>query len=280
MIIVADSGSTKCDWALINGQKEVIKIRTLGINPRLISETEIHNIINFNKDLKLIKDKVKEVYFYGAGCASKKTQNSVESILKQYFSNAKNIIVKEDLSAAVSGTTSKPGVVCILGTGSNCCYFDGREIYVNQASLGYSIMDEGSGNYFGKQLLNAYFYNKMPRELRLNFESNFDLSLEKILKGLYESENPSAFLASFASFLVKNKSEPFISNIIKKGIKELFSNLINCYEEELKTQRLHFVGSIAYYLQIEIIEEAEIRNISVRSFVKSPIDNIIKNINT
>ena len=173
------------------------------------------------------------------------------------------------------GTISKPGVVCILGTGSNCCYYDGTEINVKQASLGYSVMDEGSGNYFGKKILNAYFYNKLPKDLHKKFESSFDLSLESVLNGLYENENPSAFLASFAVFLIENKSEKFIRNIIKTGLKELFSNLIMCYKEELETKQLHFVGSIAYYLQEEIIEEAKNRSINVKSFVKSPIDNII-----
>ncbi|QTD37653.1 N-acetylglucosamine kinase [Polaribacter batillariae] len=280
MIIIADSGSTKCDWAVVDGKKEVLKIRTAGINPRLISETEINNIINGSNELEFIKDKIYEVCFYGAGCASEKSKNSIKSILKKYFNNAKNVLVKEDLSAAVFGTTTEAGVVCILGTGSNCCYFDGKEIHVKQASLGYSVMDEGSGNYFGKKLLNAYFYNKMPLELHEKFKKSFDLSLESVLKGLYENENPSAFLASFASFLIKNKSEPYIMDIIRKGIKELFSNLIMCYKEELKTKRLYFVGSIAYYLQVEIIEEAKNRNISVRSFVRRPIDNIIENMKT
>lgn len=278
MIIIADSGSTKCDWAVIDGEKEVLKIRTAGINPRLISETEIINIIKSSTDLESINEKIDTIYFYGAGCGAQKTKNSVKSILKQYFYNSSEIIVEEDLSAAVFGTTSKPGVVCILGTGSNCCYFDGTEIKVKQVSLGYSVMDEGSGNYFGKKLLNAYFYKRMPKALRKKFGSRFNLSLETVLNGLYENENPSAFLACFAVFLIENKSEPFIKDIIKNGLLELFSNLIMCYKEELETKQLHFVGSIAYYLQVEIIEEAKNRNITVGSFVKSPIDNIIEDI--
>lgn len=280
LIIIADSGSTKCDWVIVDKKKKkVAKISTKGINPILTSLEEIDTIINSNKELELFRDKIDRVLFYGAGCATEDSKNSIKGILQKNFFEAKRVIVEEDLSAAVYGTTKEPGVICILGTGSNCCYFDGREIHVKQVSLGYSVMDEGSGNYLGRKLLNAFFYNKMPLELHKKFEKKYDLSLDSILKGLYEKENPSAFLASFASFVIENQSEEFMNTIIEKSLIELFDNLIMCYEEEITTKPLHFVGSIAYYLQTKIIKEAEKRNIWIRSFVRRPIDNIILNFN-
>lgn len=278
MILVADSGSTKCDWVVLGrNQKESFKIQTKGINPRLLSANQIRKIIIGNIDLLGLKNNVSIVLFYGAGCASEKSKFILQDILKDYFPNAK-VTIEEDLMAAVHGTTSSSGVVCILGTGSNCCYYDGEKIHVHQASLGYSVMDEGSGNYFGKKLLRAYFYNKMPSELQDKFETTFDLSLESVLKNLYEDENPSAYLANFAKFLIQNRCEPFVANIVNEGILELFDNLLSCYNEELKNNPLHFVGSIGYYLQEEILEEAKNRNIKISSFVQKPMDNIIRNI--
>jgi N-acetylglucosamine kinase-like BadF-type ATPase len=139
-------------------------------------------------------------------------------------------------------------------------------------------MDEGSGNYFGKKLLNAFFYKKMPQHLHDKFLKEYETNLETVLDGLYKSENPSAFLANYARFLVNNKNEAFISNIIENGLEELFSNLIMCYKEELKKYSLHFVGSIGYLLQNEILQKAREYNINIRSFVKSPIDNIVQNL--
>ncbi len=278
MILVADSGSTKCDWMVFDENlKKIKKTRTEGINPVLISKNKIAHIISTNNDLKELKNSIHNIYFYGSGCASEESKNRVHHILKTYFVEAKEITVEEDLTAAVRGVTSNPGVICILGTGSNCCFFDGNKIHLNQVSLGYSVMDEGSGNYFGKQLLKAYFYKKMPEKLREKFSESFNLSLNNVLEGLYERDNPSAFLASFASFLIQNKNHSFIRKIINKGISDLFDNLIACYKTELQNNSLHFVGSIAFYLQAEIIEEAKSRNYKVRSFVKRPIDNIVKN---
>lgn len=279
MILIADSGSTKSDWVVLGKNQEVVlKTKTIGINPQLLSISQIFEIVNGNENLKGLKNDIDRILFYGAGCASGESKLSVKKILINYFPNAK-VNVEEDLTAAVHGTTSSPGVVCILGTGSNCCYFDGENIHMHQASLGYSIMDEGSGNFFGKQLLKAYFYNKMPSALHEKFKANFDLSLDIVLKSLYQEENPSAYLANFAKFLIQNRSEPFIAKIISIGIFELFDNLIMCYNKELESNPIYFVGSIAYYLQVEILKEAKKRHIKIGSFVKKPMDNIVANVN-
>ena len=280
MILITDSGSTKCDWVLLDSnRKQVLNIKTKGINPRLLTVAQICSILNSSKALYNVKDKVKSVVFYGAGCGSNQTKSILIKIFTEYFPLA-NIVIEEDLTAAVHGTTTSPGVVCILGTGSNCCYYDGANIQVHQASLGFMVMDEGSGNYFGKKLLNAYFYNKMPSDLRIKFEEVYDLSIDSVLQNLYDKENPSAYLAKYSYFLIENRSNSFIEKIINEGIKDLFNNLIGCYEKELKDCPLHFVGSIAYYLQEVILKEAKERHIRIRSFVKRPIDNIINNINT
>lgn len=278
MILIADGGSTKCDWVLMDAQRNVVsRTNTKGINPMLLSIPEMCDILFENKMLVGIYKKINTVLFYGAGCGNDSGNKALSKLFSEFFPNA-TIYVEEDLMAAVHGTTKEPGVVCILGTGSNCCYYDGKRVCLNQLSLGYTVMDEGSGNYFGKKLLNSYFYNKMPIELKNRFEVEFDLSLEVVLKNLYENKNPSAYLAKFAPFLIKNKSVPYFKEIIKRGLNDLFNNLISCYKEELLDNPIHFVGSIAFNLQGEILQIAKERNIKVGSFVRRPVDNIIKNI--
>ena len=279
MILIADSGSTKSDWVVLGENKEVVlKTKTKGINPQLLTASQIFEIIDGNNDLKSVKENIDNVLFYGAGCGGEDSKLKIEKVLISFFLKAK-VKIEEDLTAAVHGTTSSPGVICILGTGSNCCYFDGKNIIIHQASLGYAIMDEGSGNFFGKQLLKSYFYNKMPLELHEKFKSNFNLSLESVLKSLYEDENPSAYLAGFARFLIENRSNNAMAKIINVGVFELFDNLIMCYSKELEQHPIHFVGSIAYYLQEDIKIEANKRGIKIGSFVKKPMDNLVANIN-
>lgn len=157
MILIADSGSTKCDWMLIDANKNIKrKIRTQGLNPLLLNTSQIKDVLYQSKDLANINLKIKTVLFYGAGCGAYNTKAPLLQLFSTFFPNAK-VLIEEDLIAAVHGSTKEPAVVCILGTGSNCCFFDGNRIHTKQASLGYMVMDECSGNYFGKKLLNTYF---------------------------------------------------------------------------------------------------------------------------
>ena len=185
------------------------------------------------------------------------------------------IKVEENLVTAVHGTTDKPGVICIIGTGSNSCYYDGNKIERRVTSLGFLIMDDGSGNYFGKQLLRAFFYTKMPYILRNRFSKAFNLNENIVLEHLYAKENVSGYLAQFAVFLIENRSDPFMKEIIDKGVFEIFENLIIPYASELKKVPLHFVGTIAYFLQEDILQEANKRGYKISSFTRAPIDNLI-----
>lgn len=178
--------------------------------------------------------------------------------------------------AAVMATTTEPAVVCILGTGSNCCYFDGKNIHLKTPSLGYILMDEGSGNYFGKKLLQAYYYEQMPHNLRALFENQFDLKEKEIIKSLYKYDTPNKYLASFAPFLFENKTHPFCQKMIYEGMKTFVENHVLKYRDTLKHVPIHFVGSIAYYAQDFIKQALQERGIKSAKFVKSPIDNIIK----
>ncbi|WP_299886135.1 N-acetylglucosamine kinase [uncultured Lacinutrix sp.] len=280
MLLIADSGSTKCDWVIYKDiNQEPFKIRTKGINPAVLSKKKLKGIIIKNLELYKYKDLITSIYFFGAGCGTKKNQNKIDNILTSFFKKAKSN-TKEDIMAAVYATTNTPAVVCILGTGSNCCYFDGTNITLKTPALGYIIMDEGSGNHLGKNLLQSYYYKKMPIELRLKFEKKFNLKEKKVIKKLYHSSTPNKYLAEFSLFLFENKDNPFIKNLIIDAMDKFIENHILQYSEELKTVPLHFVGSIAYFAKDYIEIALNKKGLKASSFIRRPIDNLINHIKT
>lgn len=279
MIIIVDSGSTKCDWIAIDSQsgKEIFeKQRTKGLNPAIISEAEARDVINDNKILVQHKEDVKNVFFYGAGCGTIEAPKMLEKVLKSFFVNA-IISVKEDTYAAIYSTVgveNNPAVVCILGTGSNCTYFDGHQAHQRVISLGYSIMDDGSGNYFGRQLLRDYYFNIMPHNLKLVFKTRYNLDNDVIKTNLYKKPNPNAYLANFAEFLILNKESDYVQVVIKKGLRSFAATMIMQFKDEIKTVPVHFAGSIAYFLKREIREVAQEFGFTVGNFQRRPIEGL------
>ncbi|MEE9408923.1 MAG: BadF/BadG/BcrA/BcrD ATPase family protein [Polaribacter sp.] len=275
MILIAESGSTKCDWVLIEKlNKKVTRFRTKGLNPAILKEKKLHKIIGNEVVLAKSKEKIKEIYFFGAGCNTESNNQVLKNVFSSLF-NANKVLVAEDMMAAVYATTTKPAVVCILGTGSNCCFFDGNKIMQKTPALGYILMDEGSGNYFGKELLKAYYYKKLPEKLSLSLEGKYNLSEERVIKKIYQSKTPNKYLANFAPFLFENQEDIFIQKIIEKGIKEFVENHILHYKNELEENSIHFVGSIAFFSKKYIIKELSKHNIIAGSFIRRPIDNLI-----
>ncbi|BAO75501.1 N-acetylglucosamine kinase [Winogradskyella sp. PG-2] len=280
MLLIADSGSTKCDWILYKNENEnPIRIRTKGLNPAILSKKALKTIINNDIELIKYKELVTSIHFFGAGCGTKKNQKKVDKVLTSFFEKA-NATTSEDIMAAVYATTNEPAVVCILGTGSNCCFYDGNSVHVKTPSLGYIVMDEGSGNYFGKELLRTYFYKEMPDELKLSFEKQFNLNIKNVVEKLYQSSTPNKYLAEFARFLFENLDHPFIEKILIEGMDLFVEKHIMKYAEELKTVPLYFVGSIAFHgkKQIEIVLKR--RGLKGSNYIRRPIDNLLNHIKT
>ncbi|GAB5563129.1 MAG: hypothetical protein Wins2KO_01920 [Winogradskyella sp.] len=280
MILITDGGSTKCDWIAINsnGEKAADKIRTKGLNPAILDEKKLRKTIKKSDELLALSHQVTNVYFYGAGCGTEKPRLMLQSILEDYFPKAL-VEVREDTYAAVRAcinTNDEAAVVCILGTGSNCSYFDGNELHQRVYSLGYTLMDDASGNYFGKQLIRDYYFDKMPETIRLAFEHKHNLEADYIKYNLYKQANPSAYLADHAEFMFLNKDSDYIKDTIKKGIRLFSENMIMQFKEELETGiPVHFAGSIAYFSQDEIKEVAEEFGYKVGNFVRRPIDGLV-----
>ncbi|WP_296383453.1 N-acetylglucosamine kinase [Winogradskyella sp.] len=280
MLLIADSGSTKCDWILYKSEIESpIRIRTKGLNPAILSKKALKKIIYDDVELAKYKELVTSIHFFGAGCGTKKNQKKVDKVLTSFFEKA-NTTTNEDIMAAVYATTSEPAVVCILGTGSNCCFYDGDSVHLKTPSLGYIVMDEGSGNYFGKELLRAYFYKEMPDEIKFSFEKQFNLNVKNVVKKLYQPSTPNKYLAEFARFLFENKEHPFIEKILIDGMDLFVEKHIMQYNEELKTVPLHFVGSIAFHGKKYIEIALEKRGLKGSNYIRRPIDNLVNHIKT
>ena len=275
MILIADGGSTKADWILLDKSgAQVLKTRTGGLNPAVFDEELMKKRLQENLDLVDYKDKVTHVYFYGAGCGTEKPTLVLKSIFESFFTNAV-VEVKEDTYAAAYAVTTQPGIVCILGTGSNSCYFDGEQVDVRIPSLGYILMDEASGNYFGKKLLRDYYYNKMPKKIAKLFEEQFNVDADTIKRNIYKEDNPNTYLAHFAEFLLKNERNAYFNKVLHKGMKDFFKNRILPYRESENTP-VHFVGSIAYFAQDIIKDVARFYMIELGNIVRRPIDGLIE----
>ena len=279
MILIVDSGSTKCDWIAIDksGNQLLEKMRTKGLNPAILTAKKLTKIIKKNRSLKENREKVTHVFFYGAGCGTEKPRLLLQGVLQTIFPNAK-VVVKEDTYAAVFSTiktNDEAAVVCILGTGSNCSYFDGQKIQQRVKSLGYSIMDDASGNYYGRQLIRDYYFNHMPEDIRVAFADKYNVEDDYIKYNLYKQPNANAFLASHAEFMFLNKDSEYIIELIKRGIKLFAVNMIMAYKEEIKSVPVHFAGSIAFFSQKEIKEVAQELGFTVGNFERRPIEGLV-----
>jgi N-acetylglucosamine kinase-like BadF-type ATPase len=279
MILITDGGSTKCDWIAIDkkGQKTTNKITTKGLNPAILTELKLRKVLSKSDALNELKNEISHVYFYGAGCGTEKPRQNLLDVLQDVFVNA-IIDVQEDTMAAVRASLNsndEAAVVCIMGTGSNCSYFDGTVLHQRVKSLGYTLMDDASGNYYGKQLIRDYYFNKMPDTIRLAFDHKYNLDADVIKYNLYKQENPNAYLANFAEFMFLNKDSEYIITLTKTGIRLFMDTMVLQFKEELKTCKIHFAGSIAYFAQQEIKEVAQEYGFEVGNFVRRPIDGLV-----
>lgn len=277
MIVIVDSGSTKSNWLVLSDKgEELLTESTKGLNPAVFSKETLLERIFENKNLINLKEEITDLRFYGAGCGTEMPKQILFKVLESVFNKAQ-ITIGEDTAVAIYATANKkPSIVCILGTGSNCSFYDGKEIHQKIVSLGYIIMDDASGNYFGKQLLKDYFFNKMPKEIALKFESEFNLDTDFIKMNLYRKDHPNTYLARFAHFMIDYKTHPYHQKMIKKGLRLFVENQILQYKEA-KNLPIHFVGSIAYFLREEIDAVLKEFNLTLGTIERHPIRGLVRN---
>ena len=276
MILIADGGSTKADWiALDNNKRELFRLRTLGLNPAVVPQEELTNRIINMFQLVNIKDQVEQIYFYGAGCGTAKPVAILKEVMASIFTNAR-INIDEDMVAAIYASSgNKPAMVCILGTGSNSCYFDGEKKHMKVPSLGYILMDEASGNFFGKQLIRDYYYQKMPRKIMDAFDQQYDLDADHIKYNLYRQPNPNMYLASFAKFMFDFKENNYIKEVIYNGFEAFFKYRILPYNLPTDTD-IYFIGSIAHYFRNILEKVGKKYDFVITEVIHRPIGNLIE----
>ena len=277
MILIVDSGATKADWTALNEKGiKLFGTQTLGLNPEVLTEEIVTERLTTNELLFENRRHVTNVYFYGAGCGTERMVSFLKVILQRFFSRAE-INVHEDTFAAVYATTepSEKAIVCILGTGSNCSFWNGEKLIQAVDSMGYILMDECSGNYFGKRLMVDYYFHKMPKHLAKKFEHQYELNPDVVKNHLYKLPNPNSYLATFARFLVENKDDEYCHTIAKKGVQLFIDHWISQYEER-NVVPINFVGSIAFYLQDIVKEVITANGLKVGKILRKPIDGLVE----
>lgn len=277
MKLLVDSGSTKADWiALDDNGNKLFTTQSLGLNPEVLDKNGVIQRLEDRFDIYHNRKEVTHLFFYGAGCGTDRMKNSLSETFREFFPNAE-VSVKEDTYAAAYATnpTNEKAIISILGTGSNCSYFDGEELHQKIQSLGYIAMDDCSGNRFGRDLIRAYYFNKMPKNLASLFEKEYDLDPDTIKNHLYKQANPNAYLATFAKFLIQHKNDEFIQKLVFEAMQVFVDNYITQFED-CREVPVHFVGSIAFYLKDELKQVLDKNGLKLGNVLRRPIDGLIE----
>jgi len=273
-ILIADSGSTKCEWCLLHDNKRK-KVDTQGISPYFLDAEGVANVLKTELKPAIAKWPVDVVYYYGTGCKDPKNQKMVQKAIRQVFPGVKAHVTDDLTGAALSLCGRTKGIACILGTGSNSCYFDGKKIAKNSPGLGFVLGDEGSGAYLGKKVLQYYLYNTFDEDLRYKFDAKYATNVNEILESVYKRPLPNRYLASFTMFLVENRGHYMIENIIEDGLNDFFFTHLCKYRESWKLP-IHFVGGVAYGFRDVIRELSGTYEFELGKILQKPMEGLIK----
>ncbi len=274
VVLIADSGSSKTEWCYINEKKKT-KITTVGLSPYFLSSDQIKDVIT-SKVLPKTKDTPPtEIYFYGTGCSNPDNVKEVKKAFKSVFPKAKITINHDLMGAAKALCGDEKGIACILGTGSNSCFYNGKKIVKNSPGLGYVLGDEGSGAYLGKKVLQYFLYKTFDEDLMDRFNSKYNLNASNILDAVYKQPLPNKYLAGFTMFLVENRGHFMIENIIEDGFNDFFFNHIYKYRESWILP-INFVGSVAYGFKDVLEELCHSYELQLGKVIKNPMDGLIK----
>ena len=274
MILLADGGSTKVDWRLVEGTKEIKQISTKGANPFFRSREDISEEIKKVINPVLNGHTIDSVHFFGAGCASPEKNKIVRDAIADNIKTS-HIEVNSDLVAAAKGLCgTKKGIACILGTGSNSCFYDGEEIVENVSPLGYVLGDEGSGAVLGRLFLGACLKNQLTKGLKEKFLKEFDLTPAAILDMVYRQPLANRFLASLSPFLVENIHDKTVYDLVYNAFKDFFVK--NVMQYDYKNNDVHFTGSVAYYYKDLVRKVGTDLNIKVGIISQSPMEGLIR----
>jgi glucosamine kinase len=272
--LIADSGSTKAEWCLIDGKKKKTFF-TQGLSPYFLSTEQIQKILEQELKTKMKQVEPDEVFFYGTGCSNPNNVILVKKAIQKVFKKAK-ISVDHDLMGAAKALCGKEkGIACILGTGSNSCFYNGKKIIKNSPGLGYVLGDEGSGAYLGKKVIQYFLYNTFDEDLMDRFKAKFNTNNNEILEAVYKKPLPNRYLANFTIFLAENRGHYMVENIIEDGFNDFFFNHVYKYRESW-TLPINFIGSVAFGFKDVLKEMCSSYELQLGTVLKKPMDGLIK----
>ncbi|MBC8046845.1 MAG: N-acetylglucosamine kinase [Fimbriimonadaceae bacterium] len=276
MILIADSGSTKTEWVVLDAQGDAIDtFITKGFSPNSVSTLFIVNELKNSAPFMKAISFVQKIFFYGTGCSSPETNAIISDALK-FFINETEIYIQNDLYASVHATAgSEAAIVCILGTGSNSCYFDGTTVHGDDFSLGYILGDEGSGSFMGKIILRDYFYNNMPDDLHKTFQLKYNLFRNDVIESIYRKERASEFLASFNPFIKEHISHAYCRQIVENSFQLFIKHFVLRFDN-VASMPVHFTGSVAYNFKEILTDIVQKNNLQCRKIIASPMGELVK----
>ena len=274
IILIADSGSTKAEWCLLDGKKRKT-IYTQGISPYFLNTDQIQQILAVELKKKMKDIQPDEIYYYGTGCANPENVRSIKLALKKTFSRAKISVDHDLMGAAKALCGNEKGVACILGTGSNSCYYNGKKIVKNSPGLGFILGDEGSGAYLGKKVVQYYLYSTFDPDLMDRFNAKYHTTSVEILDAVYKHPLPNRYLAGFVPFLMENRGHFMIENIIEDGFNDFFFNHVYKYRESW-IMPIHFIGSVAFGFKDILKDMCDSYELQLGRVLKNPMDGLVK----
>ncbi|MFN4284564.1 MAG: BadF/BadG/BcrA/BcrD ATPase family protein [Lacibacter sp.] len=273
-LLLADSGSTKAEWCLLQPRKKKI-LFTQGISPYFMNESAIIEMLQRELLPQLKKSSIDAVYYYGTGCSNPGNVKMIRKALQAVLP-AGMIKVENDLLGAARALCGRqPGVASILGTGSNSCYFNGKRIVKNSPGLGFILGDEGSGAYIGRKVLQHVLYNTFEDELMEKFQARYQTNRLEILDHVYRKPFPNRYLATFALFVSENRGHYMIENILEDSFNDFFFNHLYKYKESWKYP-LHFTGGVAYAFKDVLVSLCETYGLQPGRILKHPMEGLIE----
>lgn len=276
MILLAESGSTKCDWVALNSDgSEHTRFSTMGFNPYFHSAPFIEEELGNNATVKALRSKIEHIYFYGAGASSESLKDIIKDGLSRIMPRAMIYVDHDLVASAYSTYTGEPAITCILGTGSNSCFFDGKTVSEEVPALAYILGDEGSASFIGKRLVADFLYKRLPKELAEDFYETYGVDKDEIITSVYNKPGANVYLASYSRFAGKHMNHDYIREIVREGFAKFADIHIACFAN-CREVPVHFVGSVGAIFH-ELLEDvlAE-RGFKMGQIMRKPVDGLIK----
>ncbi len=272
-VAIVDSGSSKADWVFTSGHHRLL-LELPGYNPLITNPEQYVNTVTASLPPVIISAEIKAIYFYAAGMTGSDRLQQGATMLRALFPQARLTLDSDLMGAALAVCGNEPGLVGILGTGSNACYFDGTNIRAGINSLGWILGDEGSGTYLGKQLVKDYFYYLLPSDLSLMFSEEYKLTKDALLDAVYRQPRPNFFLASFADFLGKHRDHPYVQVLLDQAFSQFAEKHLLRFRQ-FRYLRTHLIGSIAFHFADLVSKALAKYDLPVGLIIKKPIDRLV-----